>query len=112
MTQIYIKQNIHKHRTQNLRYHPFYKEEERENVSVYRTKTEEKSLVLLLCRGDGGVPTKSTKMSTMDSTLQMSSDPENAEINTNMQLNYSTISGQTYQLNAHTQTHTKLTVNR
>ena len=37
----------------------------------------------------------------MDGTLQMSSDLENAEINTNMQLYYSTISEQTNQLHTH-----------
>ena len=40
----------------------------------------------------------------------MLSDLENAEINTNIQLYYSTISEQTCQLHTHTQTHTKLTV--
>ena len=75
----------------------YKKEEERENVSVRKnkTKTEEEKIVLFLCRGCGGIPTQSTKMSRMDSTLQMSPDLENAEINTNMQLYYSTIPEQT-----------------
>ena len=71
-----------------------------------------KKLTLILCIGDGGIPTQSAKMSRMDGPLQMSSDLENAKINTNMQLYYSTISAQTNHLHTHKHTHTNLTVNR
>ena len=74
----------------------YKKEEEKENVSVWRNKTKieenKQTSELWLCRGDGGIPNQSAKLSRMDSTLQISSDLENAEINTNMQLYYSTMS--------------------
>ena len=48
----------------------------------------------------------------MDGTLQMSSDLENAEINTNTQLYYSTMSEQTNQLHTHTHKINSKSMNR
>ena len=74
---------------------------------LWKKKKERKFYInTLLCRGDGGIPTQSAKTSRMDGPLQMSSDLENAKINTNMQLDYSTICAQTNQLLTHTHTHT------
>ena len=69
-------------------------------------QNQEININTLLCRGDGGIPTQSAKTSRMDGPLQMSSDLENAKINTNMQLYYSTISAQTNQLLTHAHAHT------
>ena len=71
-------------------------------------QNQEININTLRCRGDEGIPTQSATTSRMDGPLQMSSDLENAKINTNMQLYYSTISAQTNQLHTHKHTHTQI----
>ena len=59
-----------------------------------KSRTKKLTLILYSAEEMGGIPTQSATMSRMDGALQMSSDLENAKINTNMQLYYSTISAQ------------------
>ena len=89
-----------------------YKKRRRKMLVCEETRqNRRKKINISTLRRGWGIPIQSAKMSRMDSTLLTSSDLDNAEINTNMQLYYSTISGETNQLHTHTHTHT-LTDNR
>ena len=74
-----------------------------------KNRTKKSTLILYSAEGMGVSPPKAPRCPGWTARSKMSFDLQNAEINTNMQLYYSTISEQTNQL--HLYTHTQ-TVNR